>query len=335
MTRKNTGWNGAFVLLAMIWILVASGCGGAKQILITDGSMSEIRLPAPQTEGGMPLMEALKERKSGRDFSPKPLPDQMLSNLLWAAFGINRPDSGRRTAPSAMNWQETDIYVFTEKGAYVYNAKDHMLQPVAVGDHRAETGSLIQPFVKNAPVNLVFVVDSGRTSMMGKIALSTAERDMLSDTAVGFISQNVYLYCASEGLSTVVRGLVDREAVKARLKLRPEQRIILAQSVGYPADQEEKTSIDLQQITDGRYPGEARYQDLVYRVAVEIKNHRINKVDIVDIGSDEYRSEAAETFQNVISLQRVDVDAVSGATPASQALLKAVEDALIKAARNK
>ncbi|MBA4369123.1 MAG: hypothetical protein C0403_15955 [Desulfobacterium sp.] len=210
-----------------------------------------------------------------------------------------------------------------------------MLQPVAVGDHRAETGSLIQPFVKNAPVNLVFVIDAGRTSMMGKSALSTADRDMLSDTAVGFISQNVYLYCASEGLSTVVRGLIDREAVKARLQLRPEQRIILAQSVGYPADQEEKTAIDLQQIPDGKYPGEARYQELVYRVAVAIKNHRIDQVDIVDIGSDDFREEAAATIQNVISLQRVNVDAVSGATPASQALLKAVEDALSKAARSK
>ncbi len=335
MIEKNIGWQRAIVLSIIMWTMIISGCGGAKQTLITDGSMSAIRLPAPRTEGGMPLMKALKERKSGRNFSPTPLPDQVLSNLLWAAFGINRPESGRRTAPSALNWQETDVYVFTEQGAYIYEAKDHILQPVASGDYRAETGSIIQPFVKDAPVNLVFVVDAGRTSMMGKIALSTAERDMLSDTAVGFISQNVYLYCASEGLSTVVRGLIDREAVKARLKLRPEQRIILAQSVGYPADQVEKTAIDLQQIPDGNYPGEARYNDLVYRVAVAIKNHRIDQVDIVDIGSDDFREEAAAAVQNVVSLQRVDVDAVSGATPASQALLKAVEDALTKAAGSK
>jgi len=166
-----------------------------------------------------------------------PLSEQTLSNLLWAAFGINRPESGRRTAPSALNWQETDIYVFTEQGAYLYDAKENSLQPVAAGDNRGETGSIIQPFVKKASVNLVYIVDAGRTGLMGKM-MSTEERDMFSDTAVGFISQNVYLYCASEGLATVVRGLVDRESLTELLKLRPEQRIILAQSVGYPADKE-------------------------------------------------------------------------------------------------
>lgn len=333
MIERSIGRQGVVFLSVVVWMVMAGGCGGTRQAMITDGSLAAIRLPAPQTQGGMPLMEALKKRKSGRAFSSKPLPDQVLSNLLWAAFGINRPESARRTAPSALNWQETDIYVFTEKGAYLYDAKDHLLQPVSAGDHRAETGSMMQPFVKKAPVNLVFVTDAGRTGMMGKLALSTADRDMFSNTAVGFISQNVYLYCASEGLATVVRGLVDREALKPLLQLRPEQRIILAQSVGYPVDQEEKKVLELQKIPDGRYPGEARYENLVYRVAVEIKDHRIDYVDIVDIGSDEYHEEAAATVQGVVSLQRVDVDAVSGATPASRALLKAVEDALTQAAK--
>jgi len=234
MAKRVSTWAASIILIAMltggIW-----GCSGSKQILITDGSLEQIRLPVPQMTGGKPLMEALRDRKSGRDFSPKPLSEQTLSNLLWAAFGINRPESGGRTAPSAMNWQETDIYVFTEQGAYLYDAKENLLQPVAAGDYRSETGSMIQPFVKKAPVNLVFIVDASRTGLMGKM-LSTEERDMFSDTAVGFISQNVYLYCASEGLATVVRGLIDREALTALLKLRPEQRIVLAQSIGYPED---------------------------------------------------------------------------------------------------
>lgn len=221
------------VLLVLIWAL--GSCGGTKQALITDGSLDAIRLPAPRITGGKPLMEALRDRQSSRDFSPTPLSKQVLSDLLWAAFGINRPEAGKRTAPSALDWQETDIYAFTSHGVYLYDAGENALLPVAAGDHRGATGSVIQPFVKKAPLNLVYVVDADRTGMVGNI-LSTAKRDMFSDTAVGFISQNVYLYCASEGLATVVRGLVDREALTALLNLRPEQRIILAQSVGYPAE---------------------------------------------------------------------------------------------------
>ncbi len=240
--ERHGNWVAVMVVCVCLTAAGMWGCGGSKQVLVSDGSLERIRLPAPQMTGGKPLMEALRDRKSGRDFSPTPLPDQVLSNLLWAAFGINRPESGRRTAPSALNWQETDIYVFTEQGAYWYDAKENVLQPVAAGDHRGATGSMIQPFVKKAAVNLVYVVDPSRTGLMGKM-LSTAERDMFSDTAVGFISQNVYLYCASEGLATVVRGMVDREALTALLKLRPEQRIILAQSIGYPADQENKVAL--------------------------------------------------------------------------------------------
>jgi len=220
------------VLIAAIFALVS--CGTAKHAVITDGSLTAIKLPPPRINGGMPLMDALKNRQSNRAYSPKPLEDQVLSDLLWAAFGINRPESGRRTAPSALNWQETDIYVFTEKGAYLYEAKTNMLHPIAAGDFRSETGSLIQPFVKTAPVNLVYVADAGRTGLMGKVISTAAERDMYSATAVGFISQNVYLYCASSGLSTVVRGLVDRDALREGVNLRPVQKVILAQSVGYP-----------------------------------------------------------------------------------------------------
>ena len=189
--------------------------------------LKPITLPAPQTEGGKPLMQALKERKTSREFSPRELPPQVLSHLLWAAFGINRPESGRRTAPSANNRQEVEIYVASSEGLYLYNVKDHTLQPVLTQDIRALTGK--QDFVKDAPINLVYVADF---SKMGKAPDGRKEVNANADT--GFISQNVYLFCASEGLATVVRGRVDKPALEKAMGLRPDQKVILAQTVGYP-----------------------------------------------------------------------------------------------------
>lgn len=186
-----------------------------------------LQLPKPQTDGGRPLMQVLRDRKSSRAFSARELPAQELSNLLWAAFGVNRPESGKRTAPSAVNWQQIDIYVATADGLHLFDAHAHALKPVLAEDIRALTGT--QPFVRQAPVNLVYVADRSR---MGRA--SDANKDFYSATDTGFISQNVYLYCASEGLATVVRGLVDRPALAKKMGLRPDQRIILAQSVGYP-----------------------------------------------------------------------------------------------------
>ena len=191
-------------------------------ISVSAQEQKPIVLPKPQTDGGKPLMQVLKERKSGRDFSPEKLPPQMLSNLLWAAWGVNRPD-GRRTAPSASNRQEIDIYVATAEGVYLYNAKDHQLEPVLKEDIRAATGR--QPYVGQAALNLIYVADQTR---MGRADDAMA----FADTA--FISQNVYLFCASEGLATVVRGSVDRESLAKSMKLRPDQKITLAQTVGYP-----------------------------------------------------------------------------------------------------
>jgi hypothetical protein len=185
-----------------------------------------VRLPSPQTDGGRPLMQVLKDRKSTREFGPGRLSPQVLSSSLWAAFGINRPD-GRRTAPSAMNRQEVNLYVVAPEGAYVYDAKADPLNAVLAGNFRAATGT--QSFVKDAAVNLVYVSDLAET---GNAASSEAE--MYTSADVGFIAQNVYLYCASEGLATVVRGSVDRQALAKTLHLQPQQRIILAQSVGYP-----------------------------------------------------------------------------------------------------
>lgn len=188
-------------------------------------SLEPLALPKPCTEGGKPLMQALKERKSGREFSPKKLPPQVLSDLLWAAWGVNRPD-GRRTAPSASNRQEIDIYVATPEAVWLFDARGHRLMPVAAKDLRALTGG--QDFVASAPLNLVYVADFGR---MG--TASEPDKVLYSAAGAGFISQNVYLYCASEGLVTVVRGTVNRAGLAKALGLRPEQRIILAQTVGY------------------------------------------------------------------------------------------------------
>ncbi len=189
--------------------------------------LQPVELPKPQTEGGKPLMQALSLRRSSREFSSEKLSPQVLSNLLWAAFGVNRADLGKRTAPSAMNWQEIDIYVATADGLYVYDAQGHRLNPVLSEDVRAATGT--QAFVKEAPVDLVYVADFSRAARG-----SAEDRTLYSAADTGFIAQNVYLYCASDGLATVVRGSVDRAALAKVLKLRPEQKIILAQTVGYP-----------------------------------------------------------------------------------------------------
>lgn len=199
-------------------LIIASVAGLAQEL-------RPIQLPKPQTDIGRPLMQVLRDRSSAREFSTQKLPAQVLSNLLWAAFGVNRPD-GKRTAPSAMNWQETDIYVATAEGLYIYDAKAHRLNPVFREDVRAQTGT--QSFVKEVPLNLVYVADLSRT---GK---NSAERDLFVAADTGFIAQNVYLFCASEGLATVVRGSIDRPALSKAMRLRADQRIILAQSVGYP-----------------------------------------------------------------------------------------------------
>jgi SagB-type dehydrogenase family enzyme len=199
----------------------------ALSILISAQESEIVKLPAPQMTGGRPLMDCLKARQSSRDFGPdKPSP-QVLSNLLWAADGINRPDSGKRTAPSAVNWQDIDIYVSTADGLFLYLPKEHALKKILGEDVRAAMGT--QEFVKSVPINLIYVSD------YSKLARGTDEdKHFYSGAHTGFISQNVYLFCASEGLATVVRGLVDREAMAKTMMLRPNQHITLAQSIGYP-----------------------------------------------------------------------------------------------------
>jgi len=190
--------------------------------------LAPIALPPPETDGGMPLMKALKLRASSRAFAPQPLPAQTLSNLLWAAWGINRPQEGKRTAPSARNWQEIDVVVVSATGAYLYDAKANALKPMAAGDLRPLTG--VQDFVKEAPVNLLFVADTGR--MQGVQGAQGAPPMAYADAA--FIAQNVYLFCASEGLAVVVRASFDGPALARALKLADRQTVVLAQTIGFP-----------------------------------------------------------------------------------------------------
>jgi len=201
----------------LVVVLMSASC-----LLAQD--LKPLPLPQPQTDGGRPLMQVLKDRKTSRDFAADKLSPQILSNLLWAAFGVNRPD-GRRTAPSAMNRQEMDVYVATVDGLFLHDAKGNRLEAVLAQDVRAATGT--QSFAATAPLDLVYVADLSKAG-------SGPDADLYTAADTGFIAQNVYLFCASEGLATVVRGSIDRAALAKAMKLRPEQKIILAQTVGYP-----------------------------------------------------------------------------------------------------
>jgi SagB-type dehydrogenase family enzyme len=186
--------------------------------------LKPVLLPKPQTEGGKPLMQALSLRKSEHsEYSPEKLSPQVLSNLLWAAYGVNRPD-GRRTAPSANNTQSIEIYVALAEGLYRYDHKAHTLEPVSTEDVRAAANKKPLP----ASVDLIYVSD------FAKLKGTDESKTQNSWAESGFVGQNVYLFCASEGLATVVRGSVDRERLAPLMKLRPEQRITLDQPVGYP-----------------------------------------------------------------------------------------------------
>ncbi|MBD3393369.1 MAG: SagB/ThcOx family dehydrogenase [Chitinivibrionales bacterium] len=178
----------------------------------------------------MPLMQALKLRRSAREYLNEELPLSIISDMLWAACGVNRASSGKRTAPSARDNREIDIYVTTAFGVYVYDPDAHILSPVAAGDIRAKTGK--QKFAATAAVNLVYVADYSRAK-----GISKDDRRFYGAADAGFVGQNVYLFCASRNLATVVRGWIDRETLAPALHLNKNQEIILAQSVGYPAKQ--------------------------------------------------------------------------------------------------
>jgi SagB-type dehydrogenase family enzyme len=211
------------LVLSSIFIL---GATPATICAVAAESGRTIKLPPPRMDRPATLMTSLKNRRSSRTFSGVDLSRETISDLLWAACGVNRPD-GRRTAPSAKNWQEIDVYVAMESGLYLYNAGENSLDLVKKEDLRALCGK--QGFTQDAPVNLIYVADQSRMSRDTPENLFSAAAD------TGFISQNVYLYCAAEGLSTVVLGWVDAPSLAKAMGLEDAQRVILTQPVGYPA----------------------------------------------------------------------------------------------------
>ncbi|MBU1636086.1 SagB/ThcOx family dehydrogenase [bacterium] len=205
--------------LLLLLLMTTSLSGFAQEL-------PAIQLPEPIKTGGKPLMDCLAERHSTREYSKEALPLQTLSSLLWAAFGINRED-GRRTAPTARNVQDMDIYAFLPDGVYHYNAAENRLEGVTAGDYRDRTGT--QEFVGDAALNLVYVSDYSRMEIY-----DDATKPLWAHTHSGSIAQNVYLFCASEGLATVVRASIDKQHCAEVMNLKSEQHIILAQTVGYP-----------------------------------------------------------------------------------------------------
>jgi SagB-type dehydrogenase family enzyme len=212
----------SLIMLGVLATCLVGPSGGAEPL-------EPIHLPPPETSGGMPLMQALKNRMSTKEFTTQAIPREQVSNLLWAAFGINRPESGKRTAATAVDCQDIQIYVVFEEAAYVYEAKEHRLIPVANRDVRSLAAT--QGYAKAAPINLVYVSDHGKMADSFK-----DKKEIYAAFHAGAISQNVYLYCASAGLGAVVRESVDRQGLKDALNLNANQVIVMAQSVGYAAD---------------------------------------------------------------------------------------------------
>jgi len=187
-----------------------------------------IKLPDPQLDKGIPLMQAFKERQSIRIYSEREIPEQEMANLLWAANGINRKESGKRTVPTARNRQEIDVYVSNKEGLFRYDALEHALVTIHNRDIRPLTGT--QAYVATAPVNLIIVADLDKIGSDRQSNIQTANID------AGFVAQNIYLYCASENMATVVRGSINRDQLAAEMELGPNQYIVVAQTVGYPAE---------------------------------------------------------------------------------------------------
>jgi len=185
-----------------------------------------IQLPQPKLDPNKSLAQALKERQTTREYGGD-LSPQMLANALWAACGINRPDSGKRTAPTARNWQEIEVYVATKQRMYLYDPKANALVPIVSQDIRPLTYTQVDRF-KDAPINLVYIADLAKTDVEEAAAMLLVAMD------TGFAAQNVYLYCASEGLPTGFRVSIPKDKLGQAMKLRPKQRIMAGQSIGLP-----------------------------------------------------------------------------------------------------
>jgi nitroreductase len=212
--------------MGMLTKLALGAMGQLRPRPAQGDGVAAIVLPPPSRRGGLSLTAALAKRCSNREFARKPLPVPVLSGLLWAAWGVNRPDGGR-TAPSALDAQEIDLYVALPEGAYLYEASSHRLRRVAAADLRRVTG--YQDFVDEAPLDLVFVADHARMRMV-----PAAQRESYASVAAGAIAQNVYLFAAAHGLATVIRAWIDRVAIADALGLTHDQQVLLSQTVGYP-----------------------------------------------------------------------------------------------------
>lgn len=186
-----------------------------------------VKLPNPNLKRAGTVMKALSDRHSTREYSAKSLSLSDLSDLLWAANGINRKDSGKRTAPSALNKQDVDVYVVLPDGSYLYDAKNHQLNLVSEGDHRAAVAGG-QAFVKSAPVSLVLVSDIARFG-----DAKNARNQLMGAMDAGIVSQNISLFCASANLATVPRASMDMDQLKKALKLKDSQIPMMNHPIGY------------------------------------------------------------------------------------------------------
>lgn len=219
-----------FSLVSIFLMIFIYGKSQAVKISAAeaDGSVTEARkldLPPAEKGGGRPLMETLNERKTTREFSDRELEPHILSNLLWAANGINRKEDGKRTAPSARDMREIDIYIITREGAYLYIPDGHLTKLIKEGDFRKEAAGR-SDFAANAPIILVFVANAKKMEK-----LDASARDAYAHIDCGYVSQNVYLFCASENLATVAIGGVDKAGMTKILGLK-DDKVILSQPVG-------------------------------------------------------------------------------------------------------
>lgn len=197
-----------------------------RHATIPSSMQKPIELPPPRKSGGMPLFTALQQRRSVRAYAQRPLPLEVLSNLSWAAFGINRPHSGDRTAPYWRHVMVIDLYLAMADGVWVYEPKKHALLPWITDDIRSETGT--QDFVAGAPLELLYVAHGERMDVPAE------ERRLYASVDAAFIGENVYLFCASEGLGSVFRGAFDGAKLARRLGLADQQFVTFVQTVGYP-----------------------------------------------------------------------------------------------------
>jgi SagB-type dehydrogenase family enzyme len=192
-----------------------------------------IKLPEPQKDLVFPLMKALEKRRSIRKWKDTPLSEQELSNLLWAACGVTKEKYGKvkskRTAPSGCNSQEIKVYVLLEAGAYLYDEENHALESILKKDIRAHIGT--QKMMKSAPMGLVYVADLSR--MTSPFVRSKEAKRFNAWVDTGYVSQNVYLYCAAANLGTVALALVDRDKLHEAMQLKEHEKIVLTQVVGH------------------------------------------------------------------------------------------------------